>query len=35
MADVADVMGCSVGTVKSTLHDARRGLTDRLGGSYG
>jgi RNA polymerase sigma-70 factor (ECF subfamily) len=34
IADVAQLMGCSVGTVKSTLHDARRNLTDRLGGAY-
>jgi RNA polymerase sigma-70 factor (ECF subfamily) len=34
IGDVAQLMGCSVGTVKSTLHDARRNLTDRLGGAY-
>lgn len=34
IAEVAQLMGCSAGTVKSTLHDARRNLTDRLGGSY-
>jgi DNA-directed RNA polymerase specialized sigma24 family protein len=32
--DVAAVMGCSSGTVKSTLHDARRSLATRLGVSY-
>lgn len=34
VAEVADVMRCSVGTVKSTLHDARKRLGDELGGSY-
>lgn len=34
IAEIAAVMGCSVGTVKSTLHEARHGLADRLGGSY-
>jgi DNA-directed RNA polymerase specialized sigma24 family protein len=32
--DVAAVMGCAPGTVKSTLHDARRSLATRLGVSY-
>jgi RNA polymerase sigma-70 factor (ECF subfamily) len=34
IAEVAQLMGCSTGTVKSTLHDARLGLADRLGGAY-
>lgn len=29
-AETADVLGCSVGTVKSNLHDARRRLTQML-----
>jgi DNA-directed RNA polymerase specialized sigma24 family protein len=29
-AETADVLGCSVGTVKSNLHDARRRLTQSL-----
>jgi RNA polymerase sigma factor (sigma-70 family) len=28
--EAADVLGCSVGTVKSNLHDARKRLTDAL-----
>lgn len=32
--DVARVVGCSIGTVKSTLHDARRRLEEALE-SYG
>lgn len=32
--DVAVVMGCSVGTVKSTLHDARLELMKTLGSYY-
>lgn len=34
VAEIAEVMGCSVGTVKSTLHDARKRLGDELGDSY-
>ncbi len=34
VADTAAVMGCSVGTVKSTLHDARTALANALGESY-
>jgi RNA polymerase sigma-70 factor (ECF subfamily) len=34
VADIAALMDCSVGTVKSTLHDARRALALRLGASY-
>lgn len=32
---IATLMQCSTGTVKSTLHDARKNLSSRLGGSYG
>jgi len=32
--DIAAVMRCSAGTVKSTLHDARRALRSRLGEDY-
>jgi RNA polymerase sigma factor (sigma-70 family) len=32
VADIATVMSCSVGTVKSTLSDARARLRDHLGG---
>lgn len=35
MADVATAMGCSLGTAKSTLHDARSNLQRGLGASYG
>ena len=31
VADTAQVMGCSVGTVKSALHDARKALRHTLG----
>ena len=33
-AEVADLMGCAPGTVKSTLHDARKALAVALGESY-
>jgi RNA polymerase sigma factor (sigma-70 family) len=32
--EVANLMGCSPGTVKSTLRDARRALSTTLGASY-
>jgi RNA polymerase sigma-70 factor (ECF subfamily) len=32
-AETADVLGCSVGTVKSNLHDARKRLASSLGDS--
>ncbi len=32
--DVAALMGCSPGTVKSNLHDARKALAAALGVSY-
>jgi RNA polymerase sigma-70 factor (ECF subfamily) len=32
--DVATLMGCSPGTVKSTLHDARKSLARALGETY-
>ena len=34
VADVAALMECAEGTVKSTLHDARAALERTLGGSY-
>jgi RNA polymerase sigma factor (sigma-70 family) len=34
IADVADVMGCAEGTVKSTLSDARARLRDDLGKDF-
>lgn len=34
MTEIAAVMGCSVGTVKSTLHDAHHRLSVTLGVSY-
>lgn len=34
VAEMASVMGCAQGTVKSTLHDARTALERSLGGSY-
>jgi RNA polymerase sigma-70 factor (ECF subfamily) len=34
VADIAVVMSCSPGTVKSTLSDARARLRDHLGGDY-
>jgi RNA polymerase sigma factor (sigma-70 family) len=34
VAEVAEVLGCSAGTVKSTLSDARRRLQDLLGEDY-
>jgi RNA polymerase sigma factor (sigma-70 family) len=34
IADIAVVMSCSPGTVKSTLSDARARLRDHLGGDY-
>ncbi|WP_375499823.1 RNA polymerase sigma factor [uncultured Jatrophihabitans sp.] len=34
VVDAAAVMGCSAGTVKSTLHDARAALAHALGESY-
>lgn len=34
LADVADVLGCSTGTVKSTLADARSRLRRELGEGY-
>lgn len=34
ISDIADVLGCSEGTVKSTLSDARRRLATRLGVDY-
>ncbi|WP_375480783.1 RNA polymerase sigma factor [uncultured Jatrophihabitans sp.] len=33
-AEIAVLMGCSVGTVRSTLHDARKALRTRLGAIY-
>lgn len=32
--DVATLMGCASGTVKSTLHDARKSLAQALGETY-
>jgi RNA polymerase sigma factor (sigma-70 family) len=34
IAEIAQVMGCSTGTVKSTLADGRRGLQTQLGKDY-
>lgn len=34
VADIAVVLGCAPGTVKSQLHDARTGLEHALGDSY-
>jgi RNA polymerase sigma factor (sigma-70 family) len=34
VAEIAELMACSPGTVKSTLHDARRALARTLGESY-
>jgi RNA polymerase sigma-70 factor (ECF subfamily) len=34
VTDVAALLGCAEGTVKSTLHDARAALGRTLGGSY-
>ncbi|MGC5168639.1 RNA polymerase sigma factor [Luteimicrobium sp. DT211] len=34
VSDVATLLGCAEGTVKSTLHDARAALERTLGGSY-
>jgi RNA polymerase sigma-70 factor (ECF subfamily) len=32
--DAAALMGCSSGTVKSTLHDARKSLAEAMGATY-
>lgn len=34
VADIGSVLGCSTGTVKSTLADARKNLASTLGDSY-
>lgn len=34
VAEVAQLLGCSPGTVKSNLHDARKSLASTLGESY-
>jgi RNA polymerase sigma factor (sigma-70 family) len=34
IAEVSDLMGCSAGTIKSTLHDARHRLSELLGANY-
>nr|WP_281379791.1 RNA polymerase sigma factor [Flexivirga oryzae] len=34
LADVAELLGCAPGTVKSQLHDARGALEQALGDSY-
>lgn len=34
VADVAELLGCAPGTVKSQLHDARNALEQALGDSY-
>jgi RNA polymerase sigma-70 factor (ECF subfamily) len=34
LIDVATVMGCSLGTVKATLHTARKHLASALGATY-
>ena len=34
VAEVAQLLGCSAGTVKSNLHDARKALASTLGESY-